>query len=155
MSRKGRREENFSSVEKENSPRHSTGRQFNTAATRWWTGGPPATARQTASRAACTSRASRSGPSCPATCSNRATSTRGAPPSSDKARNAAGAWAGASKAPAAAASSKSASGLSAKSRRPAAGTTRQRVESRRRAWPPSSQAASVVRETQKLPLGSG
>ncbi len=33
MIRKGRREANFNSVEKENSPRHSRGRQFSTAAT--------------------------------------------------------------------------------------------------------------------------
>ena len=38
---------------------------------------------------------------------------------------------------------------------PAAATTRQCVEARRGTRPPSSQPASVVREMQKLPLGSG
>ena len=55
--RNGRRGENFSPVEKENSSRHSGGRQLNSPAINSAGGRVPVTTRHTASRAAWTSAA--------------------------------------------------------------------------------------------------
>ena len=60
--RNGRRGENFRPVEKENSSRHSGGRQLNSPAINWVGEGSPETAKHVASQAACTSSAMFSAP---------------------------------------------------------------------------------------------